>query len=221
MFENFFTVALPMTVTKYLLSTLIALLCGLIAAFASSVRSHSSKSFFISVVLLSPIVETVILMVNGNIGTGIAVAGAFSLVRFRSAPGKAQEIMTIFMSMTAGLACASGYLGTALLFTTIVSVCMVAMLLIPRSKRSACTLRITVPETLNYSEAFADIFEKYTTYCHRTRIKTTNLGSLYKLYFKVALKNPAQSREFIDELRCRNGNLEISITEDSDRGEEL
>ncbi len=221
MFDYFFTLAKPWQIDTYLLSIVIALLCGLVAALASSVRSRSSKSFFITVVLLAPIVETVILLVNGNIGTGIAVAGAFSLVRFRSAPGKAQEIMTIFMSMTAGLACAGGYLGVALLFTAVISACMVVMLLFPRFRRSECVLRITVPETLNYTDAFTDIFEKYMLSCRRTRVKTTNLGSLYELQFKFVMKNPAQVREMIDEIRCRNGNLEISVNEDSEREEEL
>ena len=139
------------TLPFYLVATAVSLVCGLIAAFAASFRTHVSKSFLITLILLPAIVETVIIMVNGNVGTGIAVAGAFSLVRFRSVPGKAREIAGIFLAMTAGLAAAAGYVAIALLFTVITSLVTVLLACIPVRSERSLDLRITIPETVNYS----------------------------------------------------------------------
>ena len=160
-------------------------------------------------------------MVNGNVGTGIAVAGAFSLVRFRSVPGKAKEIAAIFLVMTAGLSCAAGYIGIAIVFTVIVSAAVIIVMRIPmREEREMC-LHMTVPESLQFTDAFNDIFGKYTSSCSLVSAKTTNMGSLYKLVYKIELNSKEKMREFIDELRCRNGNLEIMITDVMERGESL
>lgn len=167
------------------------------------------------------VIETVIIMVNGNVGTGIAVAGAFSLVRFRSIPGRAKEIASIFLAMTAGLSCAAGYIGIAVVFTVIVSAAIMIVMRIPmREEREMC-LHMTVPESLQFTDAFNDIFDKYTSSCSLVSAKTTNMGSLYKLVYKLELNSKEKMREFIDELRCRNGNLEIMLTEAIERGESL
>jgi hypothetical protein len=150
-------------------------------------------------------------MVNGNIGTGIAVAGAFSLVRFRSVPGKAREIASIFLSMTAGLTCASGYVAIAVLFTALISVIMLVFSLIPIKREREYELHITVPESLNYYGAFDSVFKEYTRSVKLVKSKTSNMGSLYKLTYIVDLKNPADSKNMIDSLRERNGNLEIAL----------
>ena len=209
------------TLSAYLLCIGAALLCGLITAACASVRSHPTKSFLVALVLLPIIVSTVITMVNGNIGTGIAVMGAFSLVRFRSVPGKARDIVLIFLAMTAGLTCAGGYVAIALIFTVIV--CAVALVLsfVPLADENAMNLEITVPESLHFADSFNEIFEKYTKKHRLVRTKTTNMGSLYKLYYKVELKNRSEMQEFIDKLRCRNGNLEISLAEAVGGVEEL
>ena len=219
MFSSILTNGL--TISNYLICTACALLCGIIAALAVSFRARISKSFLISIIILPAIVETVIIMVNGSVGTGIAVAGAFSLVRFRSIPGKAKEIAALFLSMTAGLSCAIGFISIAILFTLIASLVIVLVTLIPISSEHEMDLRITIPEALNYTDAFEDIFQKYTSRHRLAQVRTTNMGSLYRLDYKITLKDPSQSRDMIDELRCRNGNLEIRIAEAAERGEEL
>lgn len=198
-----------------------ALICGIITAFGASFKTHSTKSFLISLVLLPMIVSTVITMVNGNIGTGVAVMGAFSLVRFRSVPGKAKDIAAIFLSMTAGLACAGGFVTIALLFTVIVSAVMIVLSVIPFGDDRMLILNVTVPETLNFTDAFEDVFKEYTDKYRLTQTKTSNMGSLFKLTYKIELKDRTKTKEFIDKLRCRNGNLEISVTENPEGGEEL
>ena len=198
-----------------------ALVCGVITAAAAAIRSRTSKSFLISLILLPMIVSTVIMMVNGSIGTGVAVMGAFSLIRFRSVPGKARDIAAIFLSMTAGLACASGYVAIALLFTVLVAVILAVLSLIPFGQEREMDLHITVPETLRFAGAFDDLFKQYTSACRLVRARTTNMGSLYKLQYRVRLKQASQMQAFIDELRCRNGNLEISLCELLENAEEL
>lgn len=210
-----------LTVENYLICTACAFLCGVIAALAVSFRARISKSFLISIVILPAIVETVIIMVNGSVGTGIAVAGAFSLVRFRSVPGKAKEIAALFLAMTAGLSCAIGYTSIALLFTLLASLVIVIVTLIPIATEREMDLRITVPESLNYTDAFDDIFKKYTKKYRLAQVRTSNMGSLYRLDYKLVMNDPKQSRDMLDELRCRNGNLEIRISEATERIEEL
>ncbi len=166
--------------------------------------------------MLPAVVCVVIMMVNGNIGAGVAVAGAFSLVRFRSVPGTAKEIGTIFLAMGAGLIAGMGYLAYAALFSLILG--LVGILCHKFSfgeKRGACkdkTLRITIPEDLDYTHVFDDLLNQYTTAFEVVSVKTTNLGSLFKLTYNVTLKNVAEEKELIDALRCRNGNLEISMS---------
>lgn len=202
-----------LTVAGYLIGLLAAGLCGLITALASSFKSKPSKSFIVSLVLLPMVIQTVIVMVNGNVGTGVAVMGAFSLVRFRSVAGRAKDIATIFLAMTAGLACAAGCITLALLFTVIVCGVMVLLSAIPMGNERQVELHITVPESLRFAHEFDDLFEKYTTKCRLTKTKTTNMGSLYKLQYVIEMRDTSQMQEFMDELRCRNGNLEIAISE--------
>ncbi len=209
------------TLSTYLTCMTCAFVCGILVAFAATFRSRSTKSFILTLVLLPAVVQTVITMVNGNVGTGIAVAGAFSLVRFRSVPGKAKDIAAIFLTMTAGLTCASGYVGIAILFSLIASAVMILFSVIPVSTEREYDLRITVPESLNYTEIFDDVFEKYTKHCRIESVRTTNMGSLYRIDYKLEMKNSQQTREMIDELRCRNGNLEVRITVAAERKEEL
>ncbi len=201
------------SVVTYLYCLLAAGLCGVVTALAASFRSHASKSFLSSLILLPMIVCTVIAMVNGNVGTGIAVMGAFSLIRFRSVPGKARDIVVIFLAMTAGLACAGGYIAIALLFTVLVCLGMIVVTIIPMGAERSMDLRITIPESLRYVNEFDEVFGKYLKSHRLVQAKTTNMGSLYKLHYRVEMKDAKQGQEFIDELRCRNGNLEISLSE--------
>ena len=209
------------SVCIYLLCLLIAGLCGLITALAVSAKNTVSRSFFLSLVVLPVIVSTVVLMVNGNVGTGIAVAGAFSLVRFRSAAGKAKDISSIFLVMTAGLACSAGYLAIALLFTLIASALILLFSHIPMRCDRFLDLHITVPESLHFADAFDDLFTQYTRQWKLVRVKTSNMGSLYKLDYKIEMKEFSAVQSFLDALRCRNGNLEIALLESIQEGEEL
>ena len=215
MYELFDTIlsGSELDVTTYLFCLLAAGLCGVLTALSASIRNHASKSFLSSLILLPMIVCTVIAMVNGNVGTGIAVMGAFSLIRFRSVPGKARDIVVIFLAMTAGLACAGGYIAIALLFTLIVSLGMVVISLIPMGNERSMDLHITIPESLRYVNEFDEVFAQYTKSHRLLQAKTTNMGSLYKLHYRVEMKDAKQGQAFIDELRCRNGNLEISLSE--------
>lgn len=198
-----------------------ALLCGIIVAFAASIKSGVSKSFVISLVLLPMVVEVVIAMVNGNTGTGIAVMGAFSLVRFRSVPGKAKDIAALFISMTAGIVCSAGYVVLAVVFTIIVGAILVLLALVPLADERTLDLRITVPESLCFATEFDDLFKEYTKSHRLTRAKTSNMGSLYVLFYKIEMKDRDKMKEFIDKLRCRNGNLEISIAESAENGDTI
>ena len=209
------------SVGQYLLCLLFAGLCGVIAALALGRESSATRSFLISLVVLPIIVATVILMVNGSVGTGIAVAGAFSLVRFRSAAGRARDISAIFLVMAAGLACAAGYVVIALLFTLIASGLILLLSRVPMSCDRFAALHITVPESLHFADAFDDLFEQYTKSRTLVKAKTSNMGSLYKLDYKIEMKDPEKLQEFLDALRCRNGNLEIAVLNDTEGGEEL
>ena len=209
------------SVGQYLLCLLFAGLCGAIAALTLGRESTSSRSFLISLVVLPIIVATVILMVNGSVGTGIAVAGAFSLVRFRSAAGRARDISAIFLVMAAGLACAAGYVAIALLFTLIASGLILLLSRVPMSCERFQALHITVPESVHFANAFDELFDEYTKSRKLVKAKTSNMGSLYKLDYKIEMKDPDRLQEFLDALRCRNGNLEIAVLNDAEGGEEL
>jgi len=208
--------AAVITVSDFLLCVGVALAIGLILALSCSFRSRYSKSFVTTLALLPAVVCVVIMMVNGNVGAGVAVAGAFSLVRFRSAPGTAKEISMIFVAMGAGLIAGMGYLAFALLFTVILCAVSLAYdLLSMGSGKNAVrykTLNITVPEDLDYTNVFEAVLRQYAVSFELVRVKTTNMGSLFRLTYDITLKDPAGEKEMIDALRCRNGNLEISIS---------
>lgn len=192
---------------------LAALVCGLIISGAYTIKNKYSKSFVITITLLPPIVALVIVLVNGNVGTGVAVAGAFSLVRFRSAPGRGQEITSIFLAMTVGLALGMGYLGIAIIFTMVIAgINLILNISNFGGKESEeRILKIMVPENLDFEDRFDDIFKKYLDSYLFDEVKTTNMGSLYKISMKVIVKNDVSVKEMMDELRKRNGNLEISL----------
>lgn len=222
MFNSFFTGLFDTDMTKiislndFILCIGCSMLIGLILAFAHMYRSRYTKSFIVTLALLPAVVCVVIMMVNGNVGTGVAVAGAFSLVRFRSVPGTAKEITMLFLAMGAGLITGMGYLGFALLFTVIM--CGLRMFYdswgFGAKKNTALykTLNITIPEDLDYTGVFEDIFQEYTSSWELVRVKTTNMGSLFRLTYDLTLRDSAKEKEMIDKLRCRNGNLEITVS---------
>lgn len=200
-----------LTPQSFLLCTLTSLILGLILSAVSIYKNPSTKSFAVTIAMIPFIVQVIIMLVNGNLGTGVAVAGAFSLVRFRSAPGTAKEILSIFMAMAAGLATGVGYIGIAIIFVLTLSAVSIIYTLskFGETEPTERELKITVPENLNYTDAFDDLFKKYTSYNRLLKVKTSNLGSLYQLTYSVKLKKTAEEKQFIDEIRCRNGNLDI------------
>ncbi len=208
--------AAVISVTDFLICIGSAILLGLLLAFAFSIKSRFTKSFVTTLALMPAIVCVVIMMVNGNVGTGVAVAGAFSLVRFRSAPGTAREIAAIFLAMGTGLICGMGYIGYAALFTVIMGAlfALYNILDLGMSRRMSInkSVRITIPEDLDYTTVFDDIFKEYTTSCQLVKIKTTNMGSMFRLTYNLTLRDAAKEKEFIDKLRTRNGNLEIMVS---------
>ena len=213
------------SVSDFLLCLGVSLLLGLVMAAAYMWRGEYTKSFLMTLALLPAVVCVVIMMVNGNIGAGVAVAGAFSLVRFRSAPGSAKEIVTIFLAMGAGLIAGMGYLGFAALFTVIMCAVFVLYDLVNiRSHRlpEACKMiKITIPEDLDYTEVFDDIFAEYTKEHELVQVKTTNMGSMFRLTYHVILKDCSAEKALIDRLRTRNGNLEIMVSRQESRSGEL
>lgn len=213
------------SVTDFLLCLGCSLVLGLILAFAYMYRSRYTKSFVVTLALLPGVVCVVIMLVNGNVGTGVAVAGAFSLVRFRSVPGTAKEICMLFLAMGTGLIAGMGYLGFAAVFTLV----MCGMFVLYNrldfgTKKNAAvfkTLTITIPEDLDYSGVFDDIFAEFTRSHELVRVKTTNMGSMFKLTYNAELTDAAQEKTMIDRLRCRNGNLEIVVSQQETVGTEL
>ncbi|MBP3441446.1 MAG: DUF4956 domain-containing protein [Clostridia bacterium] len=204
-------------VEKFILCIGVSLLIGVFLALVYAWKSRYTKSFVMTLSMLPAVVCAVIMMVNGNIGAGVAVAGAFSLVRFRSVPGTAKEIATIFLAMGAGLIAGMGYLAYAVLFSLILGVIMLVFNFISYKsalKSKERILKITIPENLNYTDVFEKTFEKYTTSHTLTLSKTSNMGSMYKLTYKVNLKNLNEEKAFIDDIRCLNGNLEVSLSLD-------
>ena len=231
MFENLFKglfdtdLTAVISVTDFLLCLGASLVIGILMAVAYMYRTRYTKSFVVTLALLPAVVCVVIMMVNGNVGTGVAVAGAFSLVRFRSVPGTAKEICTLFLAMGAGLIAGMGYLGFALLFTAVM--CIVFVLynrLDFGTKKNAATFKtftITIPEDLDYSGIFDDIFTEFTTSHDLVRVKSTNMGSMFKLTYNVMLRDVTREKEMIDKIRCRNGNLEIAVSKQETVGTEL
>ncbi len=171
--------------------------------------SGEGGTMFSALTVLPFLVQLVILLVNGNLGAGVAVAGAFSLVWFRSAPGSARDITVIFLSMTVGLCCGMGYWAPAVL-AALVTCGLLLLQKKPQTDPCERELRVTIPENLDYNDLFSDLFAGYTASCKLLRVKTVNMGSLYSLHYLVRLKDPAGEKELLDAMRCRNGNLEIS-----------
>ena len=204
------------SITDFLLCIGISLAIGVFLALVYTFKSRYTKSFVFTLAMLPAVVCVVIMMVNGNVGAGVAVAGAFSLVRFRSVPGSAKDIATIFLAMCSGLVVGMGYFGFAIVFTLILGAFMMLCSALGLGTRisnpAEKILRITIPEDLDYTDIFEDLFEQYTSFHQIATVKTTNMGSMFKLTYNIKLKNISEEKKFIDEIRCRNGNLEVSMS---------
>lgn len=214
--------ASSVVVRSFILCVGAALVTGIMYFAAYSFKNRASGSFRTALIMLPAVVAVVIMMVNGNIGVGVATAGALSLVRFRSAQGNAKEISMIFMAMCSGLIVGVGYIAYAVLFTVIM--CVIVMICNCAARRRSASdrtriLKMTVPEDLDYSGAFDGIFGKYTDACEQVAVRTANMGSLFRLTYRVTVKAGASEKEFIDSLRVRNGNLEISLLKEEEKDE--
>lgn len=199
-----------LTLVSFLICTAVSLLLGVGTALVSMYRSRTTQSFAVTLAILPAVVQLVIMLVNGNLGAGVAVAGAFGLVRFRSAPGTAKEIGALFLAMAIGLATGMGYVGLAVMAFVIVSAAMLLTAVnFGGADEHERELKITIPESLDYDGLFDDLFEKYTKSCMLERVKTSNMGTLYELTYRVILPDGNAPKAFLDDLRCRNGNLNI------------
>ena len=200
-----------MDVRTFLMCLAASALCGVLLAGIHASRTHSTLNCLRTLLLLPMLVQAVIMLVNGNVGTGVAVAGAFSLVRFRSMPGNSREITSVFAAMAAGLANGMGYLTLSLLMVLCFGAVTVILTNIFASAEHARKkdLRITIPESLDYYNVFGDIFEEYLTAAELVSVKTANMGSLYELRYAITEKDERQEKEMIDMIRVRNGNLKI------------
>lgn len=209
MFESLITGGL--TAQSFLICTAVSLVLGLLTALCFSFRASFSKSFCLTLAILPAIVQMIIMMVSGSIGAGVAVAGTFSLVRFRSEPGTARQIAALFLAMALGIALGMGYAVLAAVFFLIVTLFFLLLTLVNFGGDHGAQrdLRITIPESMDYEGVFDDLFQRYTTAHSLERVRTTNMGTLYELRYTVQFKNEKEIKAFMDEIRTRNGNLTI------------
>lgn len=216
-------VSAVITPMEFFACTAASLILGILIAVLYMFRNVYSKGFVLTLAVLPAMVQMVILLVNGNLGTGVAVMGAFSLVRFRSVAGTAKEIGSIFLAMAVGLATGTGYLGIAILFVLIIGAAdmIFTCTSFGESKPAQRSLHIMIPESLNYTQVFDEVFKNYLKKWELMQVKTSNMGSLFKLDYQIIMKDTAQEKEFIDALRVKNGNLEILCSRAASAREEL
>ena len=211
------------TTSGFMWSTLASIVLGLVGALIYMYKHNYSKNFVITLALLPIIVQMVITLVNGNLGAGVAVMGVFNLVRFRSIAGTAKDIGSVFLAMAIGLATGMGYIGVAALLTLVVGIFNIIYVTTPfgQPREASKQLKITVPEDLEFEGAFDDVLDAYTATYELNNVQTTNMGSLYQLDYMVTMKEPGLEKRMIDELRCLNGNLKISLGSPRVKGEVL
>lgn len=216
MFNTIFSNATTgQSITTILICSAVAILLGLAVAITHMKTTQTTKGFLVALTVLPLLVMAVMIMINGNLGTSIAILGAFSLIRFRSIGGTAKDLLSVFFAMMIGLALGMGHV----LFATIISaIAIIAILLfsftrILEPNSNERVLKIVIPDDFDYDEVFNDIFKKYTSYSKLIRMKTMNMGSLYKLTYSVKIKNGVKEKEFLDEIRVRNCNLKVLLSE--------
>lgn len=221
MLESIIKTTTELSIENLLTCSLTSIILGLIISLVHKFTSKYSKNFLITLATLPVLVQSIILMVNGSLGTSIAIVGAFSLVRFRSIPGTSKEILSVFFAMTIGLATGMGQLIFASIITILVSLILILLskTKFGETKENTKILKITLPDNLDYTEVFDDIFKIYVKDHTLQQVKTTNLGSLFELTYLITIKKDINEKEFIDELRTRNGNLKIVLTHPIDNNE--
>lgn len=213
MFDSIYSASV--TTAQFFIMALAALIAGFLFSWVMSFRVRSTRRFFTFIALVPFIVAAVITFVNGNIGAGVAIGGAFALIRFRSAQGSAEEIVTILIAMGSGIAFGMGYIGYGIVILAALSLMTILLASLPLFEHKSMArdklLRITIPESLEYHDVFDDIFTHYLKSHESVGVKTTGMGSMYRLSFRIRMKDETEEKAFIDELRTRNGNLEIAI----------
>ncbi|MBP1753609.1 MAG: hypothetical protein H6Q59_7 [Firmicutes bacterium] len=207
---------LSISISSVLLCIAVALLLGVVicgAYFVTTPKKERSASFILSLIILPTIVAVVIILIGGNLARAFSMAGIFTIVRFRSVPGDSKDISFIFLTMATGLALGLGYLSLGAVVTVVIGgvIVLVSKLGLGIPKQEEKRLRIIIPEDMNYQGVFDEIFAKYTSYAKLMKVKTTNMGTLFELSYDVIPKADANEKEFIDALRCRNGNLSILL----------
>ena len=212
-----------LTIQNGLLCTVVSVVLGILIAVIYMQQGNNSKNFVVTLAMMPVLVQVVIMMVNGNVGTSVAVLGTFGLVRFRSVPGTSREIANIFFAMAVGLATGMGYLTFSVAMVVVIGgmFMFLGKTSFGERKYNEKDLRITIAEDLDYTDIFEDIFAEYTSKHSLEQVKTTNLGSMYELKYHITLKNAKKEKEMIDQLRCRNGNLTIICGKRSTLQEEL
>lgn len=193
-------------------AVIIGLVIGITYMFACK-KSGYNKEFIVGLVLLPAIVSVVIMLIGSNVARAFSMAGAFALVRFRSAPGNAKDIAVVFFAMASGLACGLGYITFAVIFTVVIILVLVALSITDFADKNAGKkqLRITIPENLNYTHAFDGIFDNFLSSKELTKVKTTNMGTMFELTYIIEMNKDINEKEFIDSLRVVNGNLNITL----------
>ncbi len=214
MFESIFSAAeAQISVENFFICLGVALVLGIIMSITHKLTTKTTPNFLLTLAVLPVLVMSVILLINGNLGTSLAVAGAFSLIRFRSIAGSSKEIISVFWAMAVGLALGMGYITLAATMTLIVAVIMFIYSLISKKtlNREERKLKIQIPENLDYEEVFGDVLNKYTNNYDLAKVKTTNMGSMFELHYMVELKKNIKEKEFMDEIRVRNGNMLVML----------
>ena len=223
-FKTIYT-STSISVGEFMLMLGVSLVAGLIYSWIMSFRMHSSKRMFLVDAILPALIGAILTFVNGNIGAGVAIGGAFALIRFRSAQGTADELVSIIIAMAAGVAFGMGYVAYGALILLGFGGIYILLSFLPifthKSFAVEKLIKITIPETLEYTDVFKETFDHYLSSYENVGVKTIGMGSMYRLSFKIKLKNPAEEKEFIDELRTKNGNLEISIVPFAEGNKEL
>lgn len=201
------------SVESCLICIVVSIILGIVISLTHKFTTKATPNFLLTLTILPVLVQVVIFLVNGNLGTAFAVAGAFSLIRFRSMPGNSKEILSVFWAMAVGLGLGMGYVVYTIIVTIIVALIMIIASRVTQniSNRLEKKLKIVIPENLDYDEVFDDILSKYTEKSELCKVKTTNMGSMYELVYLVELKNDVKEKDFLDEIRCRNGNLLVML----------
>ena len=204
---------LSIGIEKIILCLVVAIILGIVISLTHKKTTKYSKNFIETLAVLPVIVCVIIIMVNGNLGTGVAVAGAFSLVRFRSIPGTSKEIMSVFLAMATGLSIGMGHIFFSIITTIIICLFILTLNSINKNVKNIKNLTIIIPENLNYTHLFDDVLNKYTNNYQLNKVKTTNMGSLFELSYLIELKKDIDEKSLIDEIRIMNGNLKITMND--------